>query len=139
MKFAKFLIVLELLFIVYWFTSQVYIIFSYDAPTNEKYRIAGLFIGIHSLVSPAAILFVINSSDKPHLSLLWIFIMTLLYDMIELFDVSQRLDQSIVPIAWNLQCAAVIWTFILSSMEAIWYLILSLSSGEKRPIVKILY
>jgi len=130
MKFATFLIILEICFIIYWFVSQTIIVFTYDAASSEKYRIAGLFIGIHSLVNPAAILFVLNSLDKPHLSLLWIFVMTLFYDMIELFDVSQRLDQTIIPLAWNLQCAGVIWTFTMSLITAIWYL--SLSCGPKR-------
>ncbi len=119
---AKCLIFLEICFIIYWFISQTVIVFSYDSVSSEKYRIAGLFIGIHSLISPAAILFVINSADKPHMSLLWIFFMTLLYDMIELFDVSNRLDTSIIPLAWNLQCAGVIWTFTMSLIEAVWYI-----------------
>ena len=129
-NFAKFLIFLEICFIIYWFVAQTVIIFSYDSIISEKYRVAGLFIGIHSLISPAAILFVINSADKPHLSLLWIFVMTLLYDMIELFDVSSRLDTTIIPLAWNLQCAGVIWTFTMSLLAAVWYLTLSCSGNK---------
>jgi hypothetical protein len=129
-SFPKFLILLEICFLIYWFITQTYITFSYDAVTNEKYRAAGLFIGIHSLISPAAILYAINSPDKPHPSLLWIFVITLLYDMIELFDVSSRLDQTIVPIAWNLQCASVIWTFSMSVLAVIWYLSVVINSEK---------
>lgn len=137
MKFALFLIFLELCFIIYWFTTQTYIIFTYDTVLSEKYRIAGLFIGIHSLVAPAAILFVINSSDKPHPSILWIFLMTLLYDMVELFDVSSRLDQTIIPIAWNLQAAGVAWTFSLSVIEAIWYVFSLRDKNTEKRILKV--
>ena len=129
-NFAKFLIFLEICFVIYWFIAQTVIIFTYDTISSEKYRAAGLFIGIHSLISPAAILYVINSPDKPHLTLLWIFIITLLYDMIELFDVSNRLDATIIPLAWNLQCAGVIWAFTMSVLAAVWYLTLSCSGNK---------
>ncbi len=125
MRVAKFLIFLEICFLIYWFVCQTIIVFQYDDASSEKYRAAGLFIGIHSLISPAAILFVINSADKPHMSLLWIFLITLLYDMIGLFDVSHHLDHAIIPIAFNLQCAGVIWAFILSLIEAVWYMSIS--------------
>ncbi len=131
---GKFLICIEICFIAYWFISQTYIIFTFDTVSSDRYRIAGLFIGIHSLVSPAAILFVLNSSDKHSWSLLWIFLFTLLYDMIELFDIVHHLDRGVISIAWNLQCTAVIWTFTMSLLEAVWYMAIVFggNNSEKR-------
>ena len=121
-NFAKFLIALEICYAIYWFITSAFIVYSYDSISSDRYRVASLFLGIHSLILPTAILYVINSTDRPIL-VLWLFVVSFLYDLIELFDVTHHLDRIILPLAWNLACATVIWAFTLSTMALFWYII----------------
>lgn len=119
--FAKVLIFLEIGYAIYWFTSATFIVYSYDTATSDRYRIGSLFLGIHSLILPTAIFYVINSSDRPVL-ILWVFVISALYDLLELFDITTHLDRVLLPTAWRLECGAVIWAFTMSVLALFWYI-----------------
>jgi hypothetical protein len=136
-EFAKFLIFLEICYSIYWFCSFTFIVFSYDTVSGTVYRIAGLFLGIHSLILPTAILYVINSPDRPVL-ILWIFVISFLYDLLELFDIAHHLDTIVIPLAWRLACAASIWAFSMSVLTLFWYIIqLSREKVKKSSIYSV--
>ena len=121
-EFAKFLIFLEICYTIYWFTIATFIVYSYDTATSEIYRVGILFLGIHLLITPTAIFYVINSSDRPVL-ILWIFVISFFYDMVGLFDVTHHLDHLIIPLAWKLEYVACIWIFVMSTLALFWYII----------------
>ncbi len=121
--FGKFLLVLEICFVIFWFITSINNIYSFSTHDSESYRLVGGFLGIHPLITPAAILFVIENSEKPPvLAVVWLFIGSLFYDLVSLMDVSVHLSKEIIPVAWNIQYASSIWLVCLSGLTLAWYI-----------------
>ncbi len=133
--FGKFLLSLEICFVIYWFSTAIYTIISFSSSDGESYRLYASFLGIHPLITPAAILFVLENSDKsPIKAVAWLFIGSLFYDIVSLMDFVQHSVRETIPVVWNIQYAASIWLVILSSVSLAWYSYILFTNAKTKKV-----
>lgn len=133
-KFGIFLIFLEFCYALYWIVTMFYVLIPGNA--NDSLISFHAFLLSHTLVITLTIYWVIEGRyQKPKIIFLFPFGLELFYDLYGLLSAIRYLDRSFV-VAFNIQYAGTIWSFSLSCLVLLWFLVLVMTGIKEERKVK---
>lgn len=124
----------EACYILYWSITMFYLVFVIETDSGEKYRLYHAILGVHMLIAPAGIFYLLEShSRKPYIFIAWLFFGIFIFDLFAVLEVFIHLKRNIYDF-WQVEAAAATWPFILSAFTFIWYCIILLTYKENKKI-----
>ena len=112
----------EACYIIYWSVTMFYLVFLIETDGGEKYRLFHAILGVHMLIAPAGIFYLLEShTRKPYTFIIWLFFGIFIFDLFAVLDVFIHLKKTIFDF-WQIEAAAATWPFILSTFTLIWYI-----------------
>jgi hypothetical protein len=100
----------------------MYLVFAIETDAGEKYRAFQGTLGVHLLIAPAGIFYVLEShKKKPYMFLVWIFFGIFVFDFYAVLETFIHLKRTIFDF-WQVIAASSTWPFILSTSTLAWYI-----------------
>lgn len=136
-KWAVGWIVLETLYILYWFISMFIIVFGTSSETQRAFH---GFLAIHIVTLPAVLLYLIETRHKKkYWFVLWILLAGFFLDLYGIIDANVHFVQN-VPIGTELSSrlvlAAAIIAPCISFLVVVWYIIVVMTDRSDVKKVK---